>query len=709
MASADLWIECLHWFRRCGIALPDNTTPTQSLEFFSNYLRDGVLLCHLLHLLNPKALEYFFDISDLICMDPDKNEEMCLQNIEAFLQICRTDFGLQLCDLFQPKMLYCLTDFDRVLHTLSQLSKSPIVAQLGITEFPIPRRRSSIEGAELALKLPSRRDGPQQMHRSISSPIYEPSNEVMYMCILSDLSPCPRTSDTETLPNDPVERAVQKLLKAEMEYINILTVMEEKMFKHLSKILTPKEQTIIFYGIKELNQIHQQIQRELLSVTGNQENKSLTKLYIVFLNWKDKLNIYHRYAANLPSALHVVGAVYRGKKEVAREVENHEDYNGLKYASQSLSELEQHVNAIKKDSFLIQSLEHVQIRNLRKLSRVEQFSYQFRLFLQNCSIDEQVGLTGFFEDPTIPWTSSWRIQGPKRKTSFTFYSKTPEERLKWIESFKLVMAQLHPSLDNTDASTHKFELQTFSSVVDCHFCHQLLKGLLDQGYRCSKCGESFHKQCLESSQRCSDEAIYEEILSNETDRSGMSDFEQESGIHEMQSLDSSSQSGESSSRTEEPPPVRAFETLAIAQQVEQSLEPKESLESQLWFAGSMSALEATAHLIGTQPGTFLVRRRKTEDNLSAPFALSVMMECGVKHIYVHCFKSQPEDSDYLTLRSSFDKQDFFLVPGHTFPTINDLVSYYTHTFLSEEVSVAMDIYLKIPFKLTNKKINYTTL
>jgi hypothetical protein len=70
-----------------------------------------------------------------------------------------------------------------------------------------------------------------------------------------------------------------------------------------------------------LKQIHQQIQRELLSVTGNQENKSLTKLYIVFLNWKDKLNIYHRYAANLPSALHVVGAVYRGKKEVAREVE----------------------------------------------------------------------------------------------------------------------------------------------------------------------------------------------------------------------------------------------------------------------------------------------------------------------------------------------------------------------------------------------------
>ena len=54
---------------------------------------------------------------------------------------------------------------------------------------------------------------------------------------------------------------------------------------------------------------------------GKQENKSLTKLYIVFLNWKDKLHIYHRYAANLQAALHVVGAVYRAKKEVAKEVE----------------------------------------------------------------------------------------------------------------------------------------------------------------------------------------------------------------------------------------------------------------------------------------------------------------------------------------------------------------------------------------------------
>lgn len=62
----------------------------------------------------------------------------------------------------------------------------------------------------------------------------------------------------ETLLNDPVERAVQKMLKAEKEYINILTVMEEKMFGHLSKMLTSKEQTIIFYGIKVAIQLKMQ-------------------------------------------------------------------------------------------------------------------------------------------------------------------------------------------------------------------------------------------------------------------------------------------------------------------------------------------------------------------------------------------------------------------------------------------------------------------
>jgi hypothetical protein len=72
-----------------------------------------------------------------------------------------------------------------------------------------------------------------------------------------------------------------------------------------------------------------------------------------------------------------------------------------------------------------------------------------------------------------------------------------------------------------------------------------------------------------------DEEIYTEILTP-------LDFEQESGIHEIQSLDSSSQSGESSSRTEESSD-KNLEPPVIAQQVERSVQLDDSLESQLWY------------------------------------------------------------------------------------------------------------------------------
>lgn len=96
----------------------------------------------------------------------------------------------------------------------------------------------------------------------------------MYMCLVSDFQRCTTltvslTNDflfaalsltvlvqfqnvmkTEGLPADPVERAVQKMLNAERNYIKVLTIMEEMMTEPLSKILTTHEQSIIFYGIK---------------------------------------------------------------------------------------------------------------------------------------------------------------------------------------------------------------------------------------------------------------------------------------------------------------------------------------------------------------------------------------------------------------------------------------------------------------------------
>lgn len=52
---------------------------------------------------------------------------LCCQNIKLFLDTCRKFYRLPESELFEPTMLYNLTDFHRVLITLSKLSK--IVAQ----------------------------------------------------------------------------------------------------------------------------------------------------------------------------------------------------------------------------------------------------------------------------------------------------------------------------------------------------------------------------------------------------------------------------------------------------------------------------------------------------------------------------------------------------------------------------------------------------
>lgn len=99
--------------------------------------------------------------------------------------------------------------------------------------------------------------------------------------------------------------------------------MEENVMAPLSKVLNTHQQSVLFYAIKviaincalritfylrldwqEFIQIHQQMEHELKTAAG--PDKKDTKVYIVFLNWKEKLNIYQKYGANLPAALDLV-------------------------------------------------------------------------------------------------------------------------------------------------------------------------------------------------------------------------------------------------------------------------------------------------------------------------------------------------------------------------------------------------------------------
>ncbi|XP_023329833.1 guanine nucleotide exchange factor VAV2, partial [Eurytemora carolleeae] len=119
---AELWKQCGDWLVRLQVLPPNHRIcwPDATLQDLAFALRDGVLLCHLVHTIDPSTLEM-----KLVNQRPALAQFLCLKNIRLFLTSCSKYFDMKETDLFQPSMLYDYSDFAQVLHTLSRLSLTP--------------------------------------------------------------------------------------------------------------------------------------------------------------------------------------------------------------------------------------------------------------------------------------------------------------------------------------------------------------------------------------------------------------------------------------------------------------------------------------------------------------------------------------------------------------------------------------------------------
>lgn len=115
------WHECASWLIRCGVLRADHKAnwPQATAADLALILRDGVLLCNLLNSIEPCCID-----SKDVNQKPQMAQFLCLRNINAFLSACTSVFGLPESDLFEPSMLFDLTNFHKVLCTLSVLSYS---------------------------------------------------------------------------------------------------------------------------------------------------------------------------------------------------------------------------------------------------------------------------------------------------------------------------------------------------------------------------------------------------------------------------------------------------------------------------------------------------------------------------------------------------------------------------------------------------------
>lgn len=123
------WQECASWLIRCGALRADHKAnwPTATAVDLAYILRDGVLLCNLLNTIEAGCID-----SKDVNQKPQMAQFLCLRNINAFLSACTNVFGLSESDLFEPSMLFDLSNFHKVLCTLSVLSNSGQFKNKGI-------------------------------------------------------------------------------------------------------------------------------------------------------------------------------------------------------------------------------------------------------------------------------------------------------------------------------------------------------------------------------------------------------------------------------------------------------------------------------------------------------------------------------------------------------------------------------------------------
>lgn len=89
---------------------------------------------------------------------------------------------------------------------------------------------------------------------------------------------------------------IQELVETERNYSDVLNSLLKHFARPLSPLLRPEDSARIFFGIKELAEIHAGFHSQL------RKARTGAALAQVFLDWREKFLIYGDYCANLTLA-----------------------------------------------------------------------------------------------------------------------------------------------------------------------------------------------------------------------------------------------------------------------------------------------------------------------------------------------------------------------------------------------------------------------
>ncbi|KAL4004980.1 COMM domain containing 5 [Sarotherodon galilaeus] len=543
------WRQCGRWLIDCKVLPPNHRVA----------LRDGVLLCQMLHNLSPGSV----DLKE-INFRPQMSQFLCLKNIRTFLKVCHDKFGLRNSELFDPFDLFDVRDFGKVISALSRISHHSIAQIKGIRPFPSEDTAENEDDVYRSLEeLADEHDlGEDDIYDCV--PCEDDGDDIYEDIIKVEVRQPMKMGMTE---DDKRNCCLVEIQETEAKYYKTLEDIEKNYMIPLRQVLGPQEMEAIFVNLEDVIKVHFALLRaiEMNVVSGG------SGLGKIFLDFKERLLIYGQYCSHMENAQKKLDELIATREDVRIKVEectmkvqegkfklqdllvvpmqrvlkyhlllkellshstDRPERQQLKEALEAMQDLAMYINEVKRDNETLKKISEFQssIENLQvkleeygrpkidgelkvcsSTNRTKQDRYIF-LFDKVVIVCKRKGYSyelkeiielqnhKMSDDPTNnrdmkKWSYGFYLIHLQGKQGFQFFCKTEETKRKWMEQFDMAMSNIKP--ERATANQHNFEMHTFDKNTNCRACKMLLRGIFYQGYFCSRCGTGAHKECLE--------------------------------------------------------------------------------------------------------------------------------------------------------------------------------------------------------------------
>nr|XP_023398103.1 guanine nucleotide exchange factor VAV2 [Loxodonta africana] len=306
----EQWRQCGRWLIDCKVLPPNHRVvwPSAAVFDLAQALRDGVLLCQLLHNLSPGSI----DLKD-INFRPQMSQFLCLKNIRTFLKVCHDKFGLRNSELFDPFDLFDVRDFGKVISAVSRLSLHSIAQNKGIRPFPSEETAENDDDVYRSLEeLADEHDLGEDIYDCV--PCEDEGDDIYEDIIKVEVQQPMKMGMTE---DDKRSCCLLEIQETEAKYYRTLEDIEKNYMSPLRLVLSPGDMAAIFTNLEDLIKVHHSFLRAIdLSMMAG--GSTLAK---VFLDFKERLLIYGEYCSHMEHAQNTLNQLLAGREDFRQKVE----------------------------------------------------------------------------------------------------------------------------------------------------------------------------------------------------------------------------------------------------------------------------------------------------------------------------------------------------------------------------------------------------